>query len=332
MRRAGIVFLWVYRKEALSLAYLFFVGLAFVAIWNFYDSERNKTPSFGQELKITEVALADIEMPVERLEIMPAAWQTNAVQVVADVDDKAQISIIIDDLGLLPDMTLNIINLDAFLTLSFLPYAPDLAEVTAYAREQGHELMLHLPMEPKGNKYPGPHALLTGASEDKIRQDLNFNLAQFEGYVGLNNHMGSAFTENAPGLDLVLNEVQKRGLLILDSQTSQKSLFAMMATDRNIPNETRDIFLDNEQDVTYILAQLAKLEDLARYRGNAIAIGHPYAQTIEALSLWLPTLEGKGIALVPLSHLIKKKYDKILLAQNRAKNAVTSGGQASSSR
>jgi polysaccharide deacetylase 2 family uncharacterized protein YibQ len=170
-------------------------------------------------------------------------------------------------------------------------------------------------MEPKGAFDPGPHALLMHVSPEKMRADLIFNLSRFDGYVGLNNHMGSAFTEDRESLDLILDEVQRRGLLVLDSRTSRKSLLAEMSTDRNIPNITRDFFLDNEQDVDYIFAQLAKLEDMARRKGSAIAIGHPYAETIQALTLWLPTLKARGITVVPLSYLVKRKYDGIRLAK-----------------
>ena len=322
MKRRGIIFLWIYRKEVLSLAYLFLIGGAFGAIWIFYGRTSANTLAFEEDHKIVEVVISHMAKPVVKPKIIAEAWKTNAVGVAAD--DRPQISIVIDDLGVVKSRTFDIIKLDASLTLSFLPYAPDLKNMTRYAREQGHELMLHLPMEPKGDKDPGPHAMLTGVSDEKILAELSFNLAQFDGYVGLNNHMGSAFTENRRGLDLILKEVGKRGLLVLDSRTSKKSLFAGMAADRNIPNVTRDFFLDNEQDVDYILGQLKKLEKMALRRGSAIAIGHPYDETIAALSIWLPSLKEKGIVAVPLSALVKRKYQEIYMAKG--------GGRSSSSR
>ncbi|PCI32777.1 MAG: hypothetical protein COB54_06685 [Alphaproteobacteria bacterium] len=338
MHGAGLIFFRVYKKEILSLAYLFFVGSAFGAIWIFYDNHgkhdnhgtlagtAGKDLAFEENHQIVEMVIAETANPVAAGDIREEAWQTYAVRVEAIVQNHPQISIVIDDLGVVKGRTHEVIKLDAPLTLSFLPYAPDLQNITQFARVSGHELMVHLPMEPKGNKDPGPHALLTGVADEKILQDLAFNLSQFDGYVGINNHMGSAFTEYSRGLDLILDEVQNRGLLVLDSRTSQYSLLAKMATERDIPNLTRDVFLDNEQDVDYILGQLDKLEKMALRRGSAIAIGHPYGETIEALSRWLPTLKQKGIVVVPLSHLIKSKYHKIQVAQERRQ----SGGQASS--
>ncbi|VAV93543.1 Putative periplasmic protein YibQ, distant homology with nucleoside diphosphatase and polysaccharide deacetylase [hydrothermal vent metagenome] len=320
MKRKDIVFIWRYRKEALSLVYLFLIGMAFGAIWIFYDNNAKKTLAFEEDHDSVEMVVSESresyvppEIPIQTRE---KAWRANAVKMSAIRDDRPQIAIVIDDLAVVRSRSLDIINLPAPLTLSFLPYAPDLPEITRMAHNRGHELMVHLPMEPKGDFDPGPHALLTHVSHEKMRADLIFNLSRFDGYVGLNNHMGSAFTEDRKSLDLVLDEVQRRGLLVLDSRTSRKSLLAKMSTDRNIPNMTRDFFLDNEQDVDYIFAQLTKLEDMARRKGSAIAIGHPYAETIEALTLWLPTLKARGIMVVPLSHLIKRKYEGIRLAKN----------------
>ena len=56
-----------------------------------------------------------------------------------------------------------------------------------------------------------------------------------------------------------------------------------------------------------VLAQLAEAEKIARSRGTAIAIGHPHDATLEALRQWLPTLEGKRIALVPITEILRRR-------------------------
>ncbi|MCF6216890.1 MAG: divergent polysaccharide deacetylase family protein [Emcibacter sp.] len=336
MKQAGTAFFWTYRKEALSLAGLFLLGMGFGATWIFYDNNFENPPktemslAFEEDHNIIEVEIADttssnipkdLGYPSETKENAPPdiveTWKLNAVQVTGHVADKPQVTIVIDDLGVVKNLTLGVIDLKGPLTLSFLPYGKNLREITQLAAGNGHELMVHLPMEPQGDKNPGPHALRVAATDGKNLEDLYFNLSQFEGYVGLNNHMGSAFTEDRAGLSVMLDEVKRRGLLVLDSRTSRKSLLADLSSDKNIPNMTRDFFLDNIQDVDYILGQLFKLEEMAKKRGHAIAIGHPYKETIEALTLWRPTLKEKGIVLVPLSHIMKKKYDKILLAKGK---------------
>ena len=196
-----------------------------------------------------------------------------------------------------------------------LPYATELERQTALARDRGHELMLHLPMQPRGDAFPGPHALNSDLTEDELIRQIAWNLDRFDGYVGINNHMGSAFTEDSAGISRLLSEVQARGLLVLDSRTSGKSVLADLSARRDIPYTVRDVFLDNTQDVDYILGQLDKLEYYARRHGSAVAIGHPYDETIQALEIWLPKLREKGINLVPLSHIVEGKYRKTMIAQ-----------------
>jgi hypothetical protein len=226
-----------------------------------------------------------------------------------------QISIVIDDLGVVKRNSLRLINMKPGLTLSFLPYATELERQTELARERGHELMLHLPMQPRGDAFPGPHALNSKLSEDELYRQIVWNLDRFDGYVGINNHMGSAFTEDSRGISRLLAEVEARGLLVLDSRTTNNSVLAEMAQSDNIPYTVRDVFLDNTQDVDYILGQLDKLEYYARRHGSAVAIGHPYDETIQALEIWLPKLREKGINLVPLSHIVEGKYRKTMIAR-----------------
>lgn len=68
-----------------------------------------------------------------------------------------------------------------------------------------------------------------------------------------------------------------------------------------------NVFIDNVDDVAYVLKQLGETERIARRTGYAIAIGHPHDGTIQALQQWLPTLESKGLVLVPLSAIVRKR-------------------------
>jgi polysaccharide deacetylase 2 family uncharacterized protein YibQ len=132
---------------------------------------------------------------------------------------------------------------------------------------------------------------------------LDWGLSRFDGYVGINNHMGSAFTRDAEGMRTVLAELKRRGLMFLDSRTIGGSVAGSLAQEMGVAHATRDVFLDNRRDVAAIRAQLEEAERIARKTGSAVAIGHPYDETIQALSAWLPTLAEKKIALVPISAL-----------------------------
>ena len=188
------------------------------------------------------------------------------------------------------------------LTLSFLAYADDLAHQTQNAHAAGHELMLHVPMEPgAGNIDPGPNVLLTGMSKDELLKSLRWNLDQMQGYVGINNHMGSRFTADSDAMQIVVGELRRRGLLFLDSVTSGKSVAHNMARDAGIPFAIRNVFLDHDDDEAAIRRQLNQVERIARQTGLAIAIGHPREKTLNVLDTWLKSVAGKGFQLVPVS-------------------------------
>src|SRR5690606_34427058 len=137
-------------------------------------------------------------------------------------------------------------------------------------RAHGHELMLHLPMEPEGAVTdPGPNALLLDLPPEELRRRLVVSLNRFDGYVGLNNHMGSRFTADRPAMELVLGEVKARGLLFLDSRTTDRSVGDRVADEMGVPRARRDVFLDNDRDPAAIRRQLALAEERALGNGAA---------------------------------------------------------------
>lgn len=219
---------------------------------------------------------------------------------------RPMIAVVIDDLGVDKRRSERVITLRPPLTLAWMTYAEDLPRVTLAAHQRGHELMLHVPMQPMGESWdPGPDVLEVGVHPEENRRRLNWGLDRFDGFVGVNNHMGSRYTGDRVGMRVVMEELKKRGLLFLDSVTTDKSVAPELARNYAVPFAARQVFIDNEQSVTQVLGQLAKAEAYARKHGAAIAIGHPHDATIEALSQWLPGLDAKGIVLVPVTAIVK---------------------------
>lgn len=221
---------------------------------------------------------------------------------------KPQIAIVVDDLG--PDYqgSMAAITLPKEVTLSFLPYAEKLQRLVARAKDGGHELLVHMPMEPvdMAHNDPGPDALTLNLTPEQIDLRVQAALNSFEGYVGLNNHMGSRFTADMPAMQIVMNELAKKDLIFFDSRTTPQSVGIDLATRMNMKFIGRDVFLDNEVDTDLIMAQLSSLERLARVQGHATAIGHPHAATIAALKAWIPEAQARGIELVPISALAQR--------------------------
>ena len=245
--------------------------------------------------------------PTPRAAPAGAAWQRNAI---AFSDDRRRplIVVVIDDMGVDRPRSRRVTELPQPLTLSYLPYARDLAEQATAARSRGHELMLHLPMEPmSGSVDPGPNALLTSLSLDMIRRRTVAALDSFSGYVAVNNHMGSRFTTWRPGVEASLREMKGRGLAYLDSRTHADTVGGLVAEELGMPNVDRHVFLDDVMTGDAVRRQLAETEALARRQGFAIAIGHPHDVTIQALAEWLPRLSGKGFVLGPISAAIRRR-------------------------
>jgi uncharacterized protein len=67
------------------------------------------------------------------------------------------------------------------------------------------------------------------------------------------------------------------------------------------------VFLDNEPSPAAIRRRLDEAERLARRRGQALAIGHPYPATLAVLEDWLPRAEARGVRPVRASDLIARQ-------------------------
>jgi polysaccharide deacetylase 2 family uncharacterized protein YibQ len=234
-------------------------------------------------------------------------WLKNAVASI-DPGNRPMIAIVLDDVGAAPSDVPGALDLPGPITLSIMTYAPNAAKIALDAHQAGHEIMVHVPMEPiNRDADPGKNALLTNLSAEEIGRRLDWGLAQFQGYVGINNHMGSKFTQNAPGMRVVLATLKARGLLFLDSRTIANSVGDALAAELGVAHVQRDVFLDDVIDEADIMKELARTEAIAKKHGMAVAIGHPHPDTVEALRRWIPEAKARGFILVPISVIAKKQ-------------------------
>ncbi|WP_135077928.1 divergent polysaccharide deacetylase family protein [Terasakiella sp. SH-1] len=233
-------------------------------------------------------------------------WMKYALKV-APLQNKPMIAVVIDDLGLDKRRTEQTLKLPGPMTMAFIPYSKNLHSQTSYARRRGHELLLHLPMEPLNkNVNAGPNHLHGRLAREDLLDRIHWNLERFDGYVGVNNHMGSRATTNRTVMKALMAELRNREMLFLDSRTNSKSVGARMASQEGVPFAERNVFLDNVNEKSAVLKQLNLLEKVSRKTGFAVGIGHPRDGTIEALREWLPLAEAKGFSLVPISQIVLK--------------------------
>ncbi len=256
------------------------------------------------------------EQAIENVKVLPediehvVTPEENYIWEGPDLSGRPKIAIIIDDMGV--SLRSKLVEImPAPLTLAYLPYAENLAEHTARAKKNGHELMVHMPMEPMdASNDGGPKVLSASLSDAAFRDVVDWDLSQFKGYAGFNNHMGSRLTQDEEALGRLMRHVKGRNLYFVDSKTIASSVAAQVARDNGIAYAERDIFLDHEITPDFIRKSLEQLERIAREKGYAIAIGHPHKETIDALKDWLPSLKAKGIELVPASALVNRPVEE----------------------
>lgn len=220
---------------------------------------------------------------------------------------KAKVAIIIDDLGMDAKRSREIVDLPAPITLAFLPYGTKTVELAKIGKARGHELIIHTPMQAVDTKQNiGPMGLKANMDQATFDSSFKTIMQSFDGYDGINNHMGSLLTQDETAMGRLMVHLKANNLFFVDSRTINKSVAARKAREAGVPYAVRDVFLDHENTRGFVDNALLQVERKALRDGSAIAIGHPKDVTIAGLKAWLPTLASKGIEVVPVRQLLIK--------------------------
>ncbi|MFA5645994.1 MAG: divergent polysaccharide deacetylase family protein [Candidatus Ratteibacteria bacterium] len=218
------------------------------------------------------------------------------------------IAIIIDDVGWNRGLLSQLSSVQFPLTLAVLPNTPYGEEIARKAHHSPkHQVILHIPLEPLDAKKIGKEDFLRLSMDEKeIRIKMDGYLKKLEPYiVGVNNHMGSAFTVSEEKMQVLLQELKKRDLFFVDSLTNSASCAYTKAKQIGIPFTSRDIFLDNVNDAEEIRENIEKMKKIAAKEGSVVAIGHDRPLTIQALKKYLPQLAEEGYRINFVSHLVQ---------------------------
>lgn len=262
------------------------------------EKDENISSEASDEKKLEEVKAAE---PVSE-EV------TEPKQEVVVNEKRAKIAIVIDDIGLSVPFTKQIAQIKAPLTVSFLPYGASNKEQVMTLSNAGFEVMVHVPMMPHVPAALAPVTLSPEMDKAETQAELNKMLDRFAGtpISGVNNHMGSLLTERVKNMGYIMEVLKQRGLFFLDSKTTGKSMARKAADEYGVTYISRDVFLDNKNDYNYIMGQFRQAEKVADKSGYAVAIGHPYTQTLKVLQDWLKDADKKGYEVVHLSDLLAK--------------------------
>lgn len=228
------------------------------------------------------------------------------------VDEPTRIALVFDDLGYAMDgLAAELLALDQPLTFAVLPGLPKSEEFAEAARARGHEVLLHIPMEPIDSRRhdPGGAALLTSLSPEENARRIGLQLASLRTYDGVSNHMGSRATAVAEVVDLVLAGMKRRdpSLFFFDSRTTPFSVVPERARHAGVPFLCNNLFLDGGDEESELPAvQTEHLAAIARRRGHAIGIGHVRPATVAAVRAAIEAWHVEGIRLVRLSDLSRR--------------------------
>ena len=174
--------------------------------------------------------------------------------------------------------------------------------------------MVHLPVANTMNQPLGDLALTSGLSERDVGNVLDRAVRLVPFAKGINNHMGSALTQEPQAMAWLMRSVKRHKLFFIDSRTTHKTVASEIAVKENIRTASRDVFLDKDRSLYGIDKEFRRLLALAKQRKTAIAIGHPYPSTLQYLEHALPMLQDEGIQLISVSEILKIRLAEQQLA------------------
>jgi polysaccharide deacetylase 2 family uncharacterized protein YibQ len=221
---------------------------------------------------------------------------------------QGRLAIIIDDIGYNLTLGKRTTDLRGDFTLAVLPFTPHGIELAQRAHQRGKEIMLHAPMSNRHNYPLGRGGLVSGMPRAEFLAVLRQNLANIPHIKGVNNHMGSSLTEQAEPMRWLMEELKTKGLYFVDSRTSAQTQALTIAEKIHLPSRKRDVFLDDERTRSNIQYQLRRALKLAQQQGSAIAIGHPYPETLAELEHLQPLLNQYEVQLVKTSLLMSSSH------------------------
>ncbi len=227
----------------------------------------------------------------------------------AQADERPVLSLVIDDLGYSLEHGRAAIRLAGDHTYAVLPGAAHSRELAQFAHAQNKEVILHLPMQSISDRAARePGALNEAMDENELTANVHSLLARIPFIRGVNNHMGSHLTEFDFFMRPVMDSIRGYNprLYFLDSRTTPRSVAYAQALDAGLPAISRDVFLDDEPNPESIRLQFRIWLTKARERGSAIAIGHPYPNTLEVLRDHLPEAVGE-YRFMRVSRLIEER-------------------------
>lgn len=266
----------------------------------------------------TRITLTPAVPVSEQIDELPPILDTNSAALEKPLTDavaepalsssnNGMLAIIIDDIGYNQDTGLRAAKLASTITLSVLPFSPNGSTLAETGVANGKEIMLHAPMSTINPRPLDKGGLTENMAKEEFVNTLFASLDTLTDVRGVNNHMGSLLTQKDKQMHWLMDALKSRAMYFVDSRTIANSRAYEVAQATDIPSAKRDIFLDNERSEDAIARQLRQAIKHARLHGQAIAIGHPYPETMNVLETLLPQMAAEqNVSLVRVSEIVER--------------------------
>lgn len=245
------------------------------------------------------------------------------VPAAADAANPPRIAIIIDDLGYQRSAGRRVVALPGPVAVAVLPLTPRASELAEAAHAAGKEVLLHLPLQSLGEQDPEPGGIVLDMSRAQLARTFAGSLRSVPHVVGVNTHQGSLLTQHPGHMHWLMQEIGARDdLFFVDSYTTARSVALKLAREAGIASVRRDVFLDHAPGPDTVAREFSRLKRIAREKGMAVGIGHPYPSTLALLERELPRLADEGIELVGIAEYVRHAQRQPRFASTRAASSA----------
>ena len=219
-----------------------------------------------------------------------------------------RIAIIIDDLGYALEAGRRAIDLPGPVAFAILPDTPRGRTLARAAHDHGKEILLHLPLEAANfDGRADPDVIMLDMSRAEFARVFDRAIRSVPFAIGVSSHRGSLLTRHPGTMEWLMEAIrQHHCMFFIDSYTTPESVALRIAREAGVSAARRNVFLDDDRSTAALEHEFRRLESLAREHGQAIAIGHPYPETLDFLERRLPSLAEDGYELVPVSALVEQ--------------------------
>jgi polysaccharide deacetylase 2 family uncharacterized protein YibQ len=226
-----------------------------------------------------------------------------------EISSSKKIALVIDDFGNDMRGTSEMMELPIPFTAAVMPFMPTTKRDAEWAHRLGHEVLIHMPMEPvRGKKsWLGPGAITTDLPDEEIRKRILGAIHDVPFAVGINNHMGSKATADKRVMSIILEICKEKNLIYLDSKTTHKSKVQPIARELGVRSIENQLFMDDIYTRRHILKQARKLNEHVLKNENTVVIGHvgvPGKITAAVLKESIPALRqiAEFVTISKLAH------------------------------